>query len=314
MTTFNLGNVNFYGETSYEDIILDNVISFMEYGLLQIGAYYNIQLDQQDHQGNNESILKPVRWPGVSDYKIYGGKKHKWVWESNIDLKFSGGAQPIVPSGIDVNGTFYPTGTLVEGTGYYIDFSRGRVVFENPLPSSYVVKCPHSLRWVNVYEDDSYEYRSLISDWINKIQSSGMELRIGENIYLPAITIGIKEYSTNRGVGLGSRAKNCTAEIEFNIISSTPHERKKLSDICYMLETKSLHLFDPNASGIKPLNHRGELINPSFDWKYLTQNVKLNNSLCRFEENFKVMKIKNDVLPIYRGRVIAGLELNIVPI
>ena len=84
---FNLDGINHYGEMSIQDIILDNVVQFLRYGFLQIGAYVNIGYQELDSRGNDMSLLTPLSVPGTTDYTIYKGRKHDWVWENNITLK-----------------------------------------------------------------------------------------------------------------------------------------------------------------------------------------------------------------------------------
>lgn len=308
----NLDGINFYGDRSITEVIEHNVIDFMRYGLLEVGAFYNISTGQLDYNGNDESILKPLSRPDITGYTMYGGKKNDWVWESGINLKYDGGSQPIRPSGIFVNGVFYATGTTIEGTGYFHDYSRGRVVFDNPLPSSYVVTCPHTLRWVQVYSDTGPEYKSLVYDWMDRVQSSGTINKIDHHAYLPAVFVGLNGYRTLRGTHLGNRTKLIRAEMEFNVLANNAMEAKKIADFCHLLEEKHITAYDPNTA-IKPLDYEGRLVNPTGTWVYLTNNYPYTNPGIHFSSDARIQRIRSELLPIYRYKITVGLEMDVFP-
>jgi hypothetical protein len=305
----NLEGILFYGDWTIEDIVNVNLIDYFKYGLLQIGGYYNITRNKLDYQNKDLSQLRPVLIPGISNYTVFRGNKHDWVWESNIDLKYSSGTQPISITGIVVNNTVYATGASINSTGFYIDYSRGQVVFGSSLSSGTLVQCPHTLRGVNIYPIDSNEYRDLEYEW-NKVSNSSGITNFQEKAYLPAIFIGIEGFRTVKGVELGSRAKVSNFNIEFNIIASNSYELKKLIDICYFLETKTIPLYDWRTTP-RPLNSRGELIYPTGNWKTLTENYLM--ARARFNEDFAVTKIRNSKLPISRARARISLQTDLFP-
>lgn len=308
---FNLDGINHYGEMSIQDIILDNIVQFLRYGFLQIGAYVNIGYQELDSRGNDMSLLTPLSVPGTTDYTIYKGRKHDWVWENNITLKPTGVDQPTQVSGIYVNSTYYPTGSTVLGTGYYIDFTRGHVVFSNPLPSSYIVQVPHTLRWVQIYTDRSYEYRKLSYDWLNSTGGSGLDYGAYEKAFLPCIVVTPTKLTTIQGWELGGRSKVLNCNIDFNILAANDYERDKLTDICQFLETKTIPFFDAKNYP-KPLNYRGEISSGTMFWPNVVSGYPLNYS-ARFMENAKTYKINRPTLPVKASKVSIGLELVVTP-
>lgn len=310
----NLDASNFYADYTLEDTISMNVSEFLRYGLLEIGAYINIYKDQLDYNGNDESRLYPItNRIGITDYTIYKGKKNDWIWESNIEFKASGFTAPFVPSGIYVNDVFVPTGTSVSGINYQLDFSQGRIVFDSALTNNPKIQVEHSLRYASVYDNNSTEYRRINRDWRDLISnSSGVIDSYYNQIYLPCILVNVNGYDTIRGSQLGSRGKLTNVNLEFNIFASTESDRKKLQDICYMLETKGFVLFNPNISP-RALNQNGELVNPSATWPYLYSNYPMNPGWARFTENARLFKFNNSLLPIHRSRVNIGLEIDVYP-
>jgi len=304
---------NFYGDPTLQDIILRNIVDYMRYGLLEIGAYYNIEIDQNNIFGTNESILQPIlNVSGITNYTRYRGFKPDWVWETGIILSFTGGNSPIEISGILVDGGFVGTGAKFSGTGYHIDYPNGHIVFDNPLDSANIVKCPHTIRWVSVYEDEGYIYRKLTTDWISKTGGSGLNYDIQERAYLPAIFVGINTMRTLRGIELGGHGKVAEINIEFNLLSANPSDNRKLTDICYMMENKTIQMYNLKTAP-RPLNISGSINNGALTFPAMVSGYPANN-YSRFFENSKYQKLKHSPLPVYHSKVTVGLECNVFPV
>jgi hypothetical protein len=306
----NLDGISWYGNRTIEDQVLHNVITYLKYGLLEIGAYYNINKDQINYRGANESVLQPVTFygsGGIQPYSVYKGVKHDWIWESGVTLRYSGGTSPINISGIFVNDVFYPTGTTISGTGYTIDYSRGQTVFHQPLNSGHTVKCAYSIRMAHVYPEDSAEYRSLTTDWISSSNSSGV-YSSRELAYLPAIVVGVDGWRS-KPVHLGNREKYCQLRLQFNILSNNAHEARKLSDIIYFLEDKTIQLYDLNSSPL-PLNISGSIKSDTKTWPQLVSGYFFN--FGKFLSDCVMNKI-NSTLPVHQRRLFITFEIPINP-
>lgn len=301
----NLEGSLFYWDSTLEDTLVKNTIGFLKQGFLEIGAFYNIDKGQLGYRGNDESQLLPVFSSGITNYTIYRGIKPDWVWESSgIQLKYSGGSQPYVPSGIYINNTFYPTGSTINGTGYYIDFSRGRVIFDNPLNSGYNVQCAYSIRAIDILMEDSDLYRRLNSEWRQNLYATG----ISDNSlygYLPIIFVGLKSYKSYPAE-LGSRSKWSKGTIRFTWFTNNGSEFRKIQDNLYMLEDKNVN-FHQIDNIPKPLNHRGELISGFLTHQYLSSQY-FDGSI-RFLNGCRIDKIQNNqILPLRKGIALIDLE------
>lgn len=305
----NLDGIHFWAEYGLEDIIAHNIINFLKYGLLEIGAYYNVAKDQLSYQGNNESLLLPYTSPsgGTPNFRIYRGNSPDWVWESGITPKYTGGAGVINISGIFVNDTFVSTGTKISGTGYVIDYSRGQILFDNPLPANYTVKVPHTQRWMKIYPADSTEIRKMTTDWF------GSGIYTDEHqVFLPATIVGIESYKTIKGLQLGTRSKVSEVRLRFDIVTNNAFDAHKMNDICYFMETKGLPLYDINSAP-KPLNISGALGTNPLTWPALVSGYPYGQT-ARFMENAQVSKINTKLPNIYYYRVFVGLEMNVSPV
>ena len=302
----NLEGINFYADYTIDDKITQNVISFFKYGLLEIGAYYNILTGQLDAKGRDVSLLSPLEGNKITPYTVYRGLKTDWVYESNITLK-SSGSQPIQPSGITYNGTFVPLTGTVNGGSYYIDYSKGQVVFSNPLNRFDRVQCSHTERGVNIYMGGGTEYRNIANNWRDTPGGSGVN-DLSPKAYLPALFIEVANKRTVRGTELGSRHKFMKATLDFDIVSANSYEAKKLSDLVYMMEEKSIRLFDLNRI-TQPQNYRGELTNPSGFWKYWANDDTILFGLGRFARDYQDFKLSDTKIPIFHYKAKIGLEI-----
>lgn len=305
----NLDGTTFYGQYSLEDQILQNLITFIKFGLLEIGAFYNIEKDTTSYDGQNASLLRPTRIPGQTDRTVYEGLKHDWIWETGISLKYTGGNTPTSISGIYFNDTFYPTGTLVGGRSYHINYSRGAVVFSSGCAVSDTVKVAHSLRAVNVYSTDSLHYKNLLgfyqdrTNW-NMIGSGIDNISNPYKAYLPAIFVSVSNYKS-QGMEIGSRSKYATATINFDIFTTNHSDRKKLSDICFMMEEKTFPTYNVNEAP-QPLNSSGMIYPSSMIWPQLTNNYPMR--YARFDGSAILYK-NYTYLPIQYAQIKIGLEL-----
>lgn len=297
---YNLDSLQFYSDSTLEDIILRNIIEFMKWGLLEVGAFYNIEKDQLNHLGENESVLRRVNYPGQTPNTIFKGAKNDWVYETGINLKYSGGSQPIRPTGVFIN-------DVPVTSGFKINYALGAVIFNTTTTGT--VKVPHTLRAVSILTKDSYEYRKITYDWPNRYNASGHEDDIEIRAFLPAIFIGLDNYRS-KPLELGSRSKITTAQLSFDIYTSNPQEIKKLSDTCYMLESKTVRFFDLPTTP-KALNSDGTLSTGYIPWP---SSVSLNyGGKGRFKENASINKIPTS-LPIFHTRATIGLEIDVSPI
>lgn len=304
-----LDGVDFYAEYSIEDQITHNVINFLTYGLLEIGAYYNINKGQLDSKGQDASLLRSVSVPGIANNRVWQGQKHNWVWESGIQLSFAGGTQPIAISGIYVDNVFVANNSAYAGTGWYIDYPRGCVIFAYPIGANSTVQVPHTERHLNVYSTDTQFYRDVVGFYQDRsnytMAGSGLDgMKFANKAYLPAIFV-----STNINgsvpIEIGSRSKMAKADIEFHVFAVNPSDRKKATDLCYNMEEKSIIVFNLNTIP-HPLTVSGTIYPSSFIYPYLQNNY--SNGVARFGGNAKVLKRSDVVLPIQYGKVSIPIE------
>jgi hypothetical protein len=310
----NLDYYQYYGQNSVEDQIVQNIVSFIDYGLLELGAYFNIFKGQTDYLGNNVSRYRTVDQPGIEVGKVWEGLKHNVIWETGVNLKPTGLTSPIGISGIYVNDVFYPNGSTVIGNGYYFDYSLNRVIFNNKIASASKVEVEHSLRHINVYSTDTNFYRDAIAFYNDRnnffVSGSGIDnTNPRSRVYLPSIFIYLKNLGSSP-VEIGSRAKYVEAEIEFDIFTQSSQDRKRLTDICFWLEEKSIGTFNVNNAP-KPLSISGTLNSNRLLYNDLINQYYYRT--CRFGDNFTITRNTNLVLPIQNVTVRGTFEIPLYP-
>ena len=237
------------GEDTYSDILRANLISFIDWGLINKGAFFNVTIATSGiYGGTNKHILKPVKDNNYSEYQVYQAFRGNWVWQSGLQVA----TQPIQVSGVYVNGSFYPLNT--SGTyAHHVDYPNGRIVFDNSISSSDVVTAEYSYKWVQVADDRDYpfermiQYDSLRTD--NRdftLYSSGSYDQIFETRpQLPLITIDISEKSSYKGYQIGN-GSYVYKDVKCCIYSENDRIHTKLADILSFQKEKTILLYDTN--------------------------------------------------------------------
>ncbi len=293
----NLEGVVFYPQDSMEDIIISNLTEFLRQGLLEMGAYYNVGT------GN----LIPLVASG-HNFQYYYGRKPQWIWE-DFTPKSTGLVDPVSISGILVNGVFVSTGTAYNGTGYIIDYPRGRIVFDHPLPSGTSVAAPHSYPHVTIYPQDSEASRKIQDDYFT-MQPSGNPT-LSSKIYLPTILVGVEGQNTISGSQLGSRDKITDFTIQFDILANNNWDADKLKDILTNLENKSFYFYNSNIAP-KNFNSDGSLKSTAAIWSELSNDYPYRGPV-RFKEDARVSKFKRISTQLWHNRVRISLEIFVSP-
>lgn len=291
MSNIGLKGINSVFEATLNNELQDNIIEFLDWGLLEKGNYFNVTLNEESPDGKNYSILQPSSNDNFPQYTAWEGFRKNWVWQSGINYSpapIVGNNQNIPGiSGIYINDQFYPTST--SGTYHYsIDYYNGRVVFDNPLPSNSVVKAEYSYKYINIIYANSLP-------WIREIKQRTLDANSEElaippelSVQLPAIAIEVVPKRTMRGLQLGGGQWVAT-DVLFHCIAEDELTRNQLIDIISFQNDRTLVMFDSNAiiaSGESPINYRGSpapnaLRYPDLIAKYGSKKMRFQNSIVQ---------------------------------
>lgn len=225
-----------------------NLISYFDFGFLDIGGYFNIEVNQSgDYINNLSSLTKVVDNRG---FTYWAGPKN-WVYESGAD---NSGVN--APPQIYVNNNLYTLGTINYRDGYVYN-----------IPSSGTsVKAQFSYKWVNVVSAKKSGYGRIIKYGENRMdldpvaRSGASETRIT----LPFVSFDVSSIGDSKPYGIGGELTPMlyTYDIKATVVGESPNDVKRIADIIVKQQGYSINTFDPEeatASGDYPLNLNGTL-------------------------------------------------------
>jgi hypothetical protein len=239
------------GESTISNDVIENLISYFDWHMLQQGNSIEIGLAETGVYGADDSRLRMVDDPRYTDGQIWATSRPNIVWESGA------------PSGVYVNSTFYST----PGSGAYshfIDHIHGVVHFDTAISTSAVVKMPHTYKYVTVtranglpwFKEIQQNAESSTDDFVN---SSGAFQAMPENRQaLPLIGFELAG-KRMKPYQLGGGQTVCT-DYYAHIVTEDIYTRDMLIDTLVYQADQSFQMYDINevaASGHFPLDYRG---------------------------------------------------------
>lgn len=303
--------------------IQDGLVEYFDWALLEKGNYFNVTRGELSPSGQDYSRLRLSSNDNYLLGKVWEGFRKNWIWQSGVSFSpapivGTNNAKPGI-SGVYVNDIFYPSTT--SGTyAHYVDYTNGKVVFDNAIPSGSKVQAEHSYKWINVVYADAVP-------WLNEVQSKTLEpgstfLQKDRGTYnippearlqLPAIAIELVPSRTFKGYQLGGGQWVYT-DVLFHCIAEDEYTRNKLVDIVSLQSDKNIELFNSNlinTSGAFPIDYRGTPVSGALRYPDLVD--KFNGGLLRITNvNVQQMNMINNNL--YGGVVritTEGIKSNI---
>lgn len=297
-----------YSEYTFTQQLENNLLSYINWNFLQIGAFYNT-VNQSGAYGGNFSTLRPATTRHYQLGKIWEGPKNDWVWESGIDYS----TQPINISGVYVNNVFYPS----TGTGQYahtINYPMGQVVFADAISPTSVVKLNYSYRHIHVEVGDSLwfkelKYRSFRPDDSHYTQSGSgdWEILSQNRISLPCLIIESVPSRDMKPLQIGGGQK-VYQDVLFHIYAENKYDRDKILDIITFQNESTINGFDLNeikASGDFPLNISGSKVNNPKMYPQLAEEY-FWNKITFFSSRSQSIESKS---PLYKAVVRTNFEI-----
>ncbi|NDD83220.1 hypothetical protein EBZ38_02935 [bacterium] len=291
----NIDGINSIFDTTLNNELQDNIVEFLDWGLLQKGNYFNVSLNEISSDNLDYSLLRKSGNTNFIEGVAWEGFRKNWVWQSGITYN----PAPIVGnnssypgiSGIYINNEFYPTDTTGQYS-YKIDYYNGRVVFDNPIPTGSKIQAEYSYKYINIIYANNLpwlreiQYRTLEPNpsFIN-INKGDFDLPSEMRVQLPAIAVEVVPRRTMRGFQLGGGQWICT-DVLFHCLAEDEITRNKLVDIVSFQNDKTIYMFDSNKivnSGDIPLDYRGFPVSgalryPDLIEKYKSKKMRFQNS------------------------------------
>lgn len=249
------------GEKSSSEIISDNLISFFDWGFIDKGGYFNVEIPTSGAYGGYFHNLKNVVDGDYVNGQVWETPRQNWIWESGTSIN-----TPISISGVYVNNAFYPSNT--EGPyKHYYDYRNGRVVFSSAISTSSQVQLEYSYKWINVVDVDTIPFFSRLHNTSFRPDStyfsqsgSGDWNVLGKNrIQLPTVAIEVVPINNIKGYSIGTGARYTNNIVLLHILNDDSSVSKRLADYIVDQTDKTIYLFDSNeiaASNDFPLDYR----------------------------------------------------------
>ena len=244
--------------------ISDNVIEFFNWGLLEAGGYFNVNMPASGLYGGDKHKLRLVDDPNYTAGQVWEGYRSNWVWETGV----APSTQPIQISGVYIGGDFQP-GTGVGTYAHRIDYPNGRIVFDTAIATTSTVSAEFSYKWVNVIKAEGIpwfreiQYNSQRVDSDHFLQTgSGDWSQLGQTrVQLPALAVEVVPRRRFEPHELGSTRRAYT-DVLLHVLTEEEYTASQLVDVVTLQEEKTIWMFDTNLLATQnkyPLNYRGEL-------------------------------------------------------
>lgn len=257
------------GKTTLSQQLQDNLVEFFNWGIMDKGGFFNVNIPAVGLYGGNKHQLRLVDDPNYTAGQVWEGYRNNWVWESGL----STATQPIAISGVHVGGNFHPA-TGVGTYAHHIDYPNGRIIFDSAISTTSTVTAEYSYKWVKVttanatpwFREVQYRAARLESSQFSNTGSGDWDQLGQTRLQLPAIGIEIVPRRSVKPLQLGDISQWVYTDVLFHILAEDEHTRNKLVDIVSLQSEKTIYMFDIDkiaTSGRFPLDYRGMLSDKS---------------------------------------------------
>lgn len=286
--TYGLVGVDNVQSLTLSNIITDNLVKFIDYGFVDKGGFVNVEIPSSGMYGGDKHKLRLVDDTAYTSGRTWESFRKNWVYESGLDRSTA----PLQISGIYKGSQFLPysynagSGYYV-GSGYRLDYTNGRVIFNSPIPATSVVSMEYSYKWLHVEKAEGVPFfrqiqqRSFRLDE-NYFSSSGNWAQIGPTrVQLPAAFVESPIRVTYKPYQLGG-GQWANTDVTIHVIAENFASCTDILNILSYQNDRNIILYDSNGvynSGDFALNYRGDLVDNSKDYKYLVDNYHFGQ--CR---------------------------------
>lgn len=266
MCALNFKGTNIGGFGGYEltDQLQYNLKWFLDWGLLNRGAYGIYKYDSESWYDEDESKLHLVPDGRYVAGSVWEGAGREWVWESGVSLG-GGYIDPFRVSGVYIEGNFYPISS-VGINRHHVDYLNGRIIFDEPKNASDDIRAEYTRRSVHVGFADDSEFRAMMLDAVEEFLTdslpSGTTSR-EHQIWLPSIFIEAVN-GEQRGLQLGG-GQIKTRYITFHIFADNPQDRNLLKDWLDYQSRTTFWMADLNTITF-PFDEYGDIVAGMTNW------------------------------------------------
>lgn len=325
MSATNLKGFTSVFQYTLNNDIVDGLVEFFDWGLLEKGNYFNVELNEQAPNGEDYSRLRPIDEPRFATGQAWEGFRSNWIWQTGVNyspapITTDNDGYPGI-SGVYIDDIFYSNQTNGQYS-HHVDYYNGRIVFDNPIPTGSKVQAEYSYKWINV------TYACNLP-WIRQIQQNSNQPNVdfvdGSNsdqqipaeatLQLPAIAIELVPTRRFKGYQLGGGQWVYT-DVIFHCIAEDEITRNKLVDIVSLQNDKTILLFNTNKiheDGRYSLDYRGAPVSGAMEYPEIVLSQDYNGGKLRLS-NATVQSMTSINSNIYGGIVrmtTEGIKANI---
>lgn len=252
-----LQGVTDYNRDHLAGLIEANIIDFFNWGCVQAGGFVDEPVATPGTPDPySKETLTPVHKEGVVDGAVWQADRPAWCYEEGLE----DGVAPLIPQGVYVNGTYYPTGT----TGpfaHYLDFTRGLVVFTTPLLQSSIVQVAHSWRRAHFVPVGFPWFQSVVLDGFLTERNGGVIGVLEENrLQTPLVAVQVVSVDGMSGYELGGSSRWTRPDVILYVLASTKDDVDRISGLIVNQYNNRIAMYDLNArrqADDFPLDSRG---------------------------------------------------------
>jgi len=277
------------------DLLEFNIQQHLDSKFLLNGMYTNVELSQQWYSNSRLDVLTRI------DSKTYQSQFDNWVFENTI-TGISGYNTKSV-SGVYIDSSFEQ-----RGSGTYvphIDYSNGRVIFENNVPSGAVVSADFTYKLVNVTFPDSEKAKIIFSNFKYGQDAESINLPSGNSSQLPIVAINL----TNRDSDpwqLGG-GQLVTQDVSFHIVANDRRTVNKIVDLLTIESYKNTIKGVDFNSAPTQFDFYGDKAATYQDYVDLQNNSSLSWYKL-YVSSAKIMESVSEYYGVYTARVDWDLE------
>lgn len=302
------------GNTLLNSELESNLKSFLDWGFLGIGGWFDVTIPTSGAWGGTFDQLRVVDDPSYTLGQVWETPRKDWVWETGV--AYTGG-NPINISGVYID-------TSLKGTGdatytHHYNYPLGRVVFDSPVSTTSTVQIEHSYRNVQTYIADQapwwdeLQYNSMRVDdsTFSQISSGNWSILANHRVQMPAVVIETVPRRTFQPYELGGTSNFVTQDVLFHIVAENRWWRNQIVDILSIQKDKTLMLYDSDKLATAeafPLDYRGMVVDASKNYSGIVNNTDYQYTTARITD-VAVTEMESYNSRLYEGTVRASFEV-----
>ena len=268
-----LNNVEYISKELESQNIVHGIIDFYNWALLEVGNYQNVTINPQTSgvYGGQKYRLRPAIDPRFTNGQVWEGYTGDWVWESGSTFT----PASIQVSGVYIGGSFYESDDATYS--HYVDYKRGRIVFDSAIAITSVVTTEYSPRIITFMDSDArpakramYDAYRVDDDNYLNTQSGNWNVLSDLRRELPFVAVSISPKGTYRPYQIGGGQLG-EIDIYYYVFSQDKFWRDQMCDILGRQNDKAIWL--PNRGTIKSsanypldLDYRGALVDSPVEY------------------------------------------------